>query len=110
MFIKHFLVLTILTIIVLLAHNFIHSGLDLWMNLQSWLANELGDIFSNGGAGSWIKKVLTFLAVPLVVTFIPAGIYWCMKRTAMPHIKEIFWGLWLIQAVLFTLNSSFFGV
>lgn len=110
MFIKHLAALVILTVIVLLGHSFIHSSLGLWMDLQSWLANYLGEVFTGGGAGGWIKKVLTFLAVPLVVTFVPAGIYWCMKRSTMPHMKEIFWVLWIVQAVVFTLNATFFGV
>jgi hypothetical protein len=110
MLIKHIAALVILTLIVLLAHGFIHSGFGLWMDLQSWLSNYLSEVFSNGGAGGWIKKILAFLAVPLVVTFVPAGIYWCMKRSTMPHIKEIFWSLWIIQTMIFILNPSFFGL
>lgn len=110
MLLKHIAALVILTVIVLLGHEAIHTGLGLWMDLQAWLANYLGDIFSGSGAGGWIKKVLTFLAVPLFVTFVPAGIYWCAKRSTMPRIKEIFWILWTIQTIIFCLNTSFFGL
>lgn len=109
MFIKHLGVLVILTVIVLLGHGFIHSVLGQWMDLQSWLANYVGDVFTNSGTGGWIKRTLTFLSVPLVVTFVPAGLYWCFKRSAMPHIKEIFWLLWTVQTIIFCLNTSFFG-
>jgi hypothetical protein len=110
MFIKHLAALVILTLIVLLAHGVMHTGLGLWMDLQSWLANYLAEVFSESGAGGWIKKILTFLAVPLVATFIPAGIYWCIKRRSIAHLTEIFWILWIIQAVIFILNASFFAV
>lgn len=108
MFIKHLAALVILTVIVLLGHSVIHAGLGIWMDLQVWLANDLGDVFSNGGVGAWIKKLLTFLAVPLFLTLVPAGIYWAMKRATMPYMKEIFWVLWIVQAVIFVLNASFF--
>ncbi len=110
MLIKHIAALVVLTLIVLLAHSFIHTGFGVWMDLQSWLANYLGDVFSSSGAGGWIKKILAFLAVPLFVTFVPAGIYWCIKRHSMPNIKEIFWVLWIIQAMIFILNPAFFGL
>jgi len=110
MLIKQIAVLVVLTVIVLLGHSVIHTGLGMWMDLQSWLANYVGDVFASSGAGGWIKKALVFLAVPLVVTFVPAGLYWCFKRSTTPHIKEIFWLLWTIQTVIFCLNTSFFGV
>lgn len=109
MFIKHLAALIILTILVLLGNSMVHAVLEFWMDLQSWLANYVGDVFTNSGTGGWIKKTLIFLSVPLVVTFVPAGLYWCFKRSTMPHIKEIFWILWTIQAVIFCLNTSFFG-
>lgn len=110
MLIKHIATLIILTVLVLLGQDIVNTGLGLWMDLQTWLAHYLGDVFSSGGAGGWIKKVLTFLAVPIVGTFLPAGIYWCFKRSTMPHIKEIFWVLWIIQTIIFCLNTSFFGL
>ncbi len=109
MFIKHLTALIIFTVLVLLGHNLIHTVLESWMDLQTVLASFVGDVFSSGNVGGWIKKVLIFLCVPLVVTFVPAAIYWACKRSTMPHIKEFFWLLWTIQTIIFCLNTSFFG-
>lgn len=108
MLIKHSIILILLTILILCVRSSIQVGLGLWIDLEFWLAHYLDDIFSSGGMGGWFKRVLTFLAVPLVVTFLPAGIYWCFKRKAMPYLKEIFWLLWIIQAMIFCLDTSFF--
>jgi hypothetical protein len=99
MFLKHFIVLAIFTAVILLAHEIIHQGLILWVDLYASIFHYLGHIFTGNTVADWIRKILSFLSLPFLITFIPASLYWCIKRRAM--LKEIFWVACIIQAITF---------
>ena len=57
---------------------------------------KIAPIFSKGGAGFFISKVLLLIAIPILIAAVPALIYRLIKGSNMPYFIELCWGLWLI--------------
>ena len=56
----------------------------------------LNPILSVIGIGNPFQKILLLALTPVLITGIPAGIYYLFKRHTMPYYFEITWCVWLI--------------
>jgi len=63
----------------------------------TYLSEALGVVIRGGYAASIANRSLTLVLVPIIVAFIPGGLYWLMKRSVMPYIYDIIYAIWLIM-------------
>ncbi len=57
---------------------------------------QLSQIFSHNPTGDTVRRVLTLVFIPMVITAIPALIYRLIKKRQMPYFIECTWIVWLI--------------
>ena len=96
--IKQIIAIIVLSLFILLSISYVHQGLQLLIDLHSWISQLLTEVFSGGQIGNLIRGLLAMLSVPVIIALIPAGIYWVIKRHWFPYFMEIIWVIWLIQA------------
>ena len=64
--------------------------------LYVYLNILLMKLFSQIGLSGSIAKILLLIAIPMVISAIPALIYRLIKGQMMPHFFTITWGIWLV--------------
>ena len=106
MIVKNIAALIILSLVILFANDLVRMVLHEIVSLYSWFDSLLGQIFSSGQIGNSLKQLITIFILPGLITGIPAGIYYGIKKRPMPHILITFWAAWTVQAVAITLTSS----
>ncbi len=103
---KQLIILVLLSIIIILTMPYVQHGLHFLLASYHWISNLLAPIFSGGEAGNIIKKLIALLAVPIIVSFIVAFLYWIVKRSWFPYFIDIVWVLWLIQTTALVVQYS----
>ena len=61
-----------------------------------YIAHLLSYVIAGGEVGMLIRHMLTLFFVPVIIGFIPGGVYWFIKRQQMPYLFHIIWVVWLI--------------
>lgn len=57
---------------------------------------KLTPVFSQTGWGVMIRKVLTLMFLPIIITGIPALLYRAIKGNEMPYFIPVVWIIWTI--------------
>lgn len=58
------------------------------------------NIFGPAGIGYVIGSALGTVGIAIVISLIPAGMYWLLKRKRMPGLNITIWVLWCLIAAL----------
>lgn len=95
--IKHVIALILISLLVILAMPYAQVALQALVSMHDWVSDMLTKVFSDGKAGDIIRQLLALLAVPLLVGFVPAFVYWLVKRSWFPYFMEFAWVTWLAQ-------------
>lgn len=93
---KQLSILIILSTVLLIFAQ--HTQLMLsYLDASHTLLNaKLSYIFNTSTAGNTTQEVTCLLAIPLLLTVLPAVIYWLFKRKAMPYFYHVLWTIWII--------------
>lgn len=67
--------------------------------IYTYTTVTLANVFQSGATGVKIQKVLSLMLLPLIVSGVPAGIYWGFKRQLMPYFYHILWAVWLVTLI-----------
>lgn len=94
---KHIVALIVLAIVVILATPQVHALLEALVAGHDWIADTLKAVFSGGRTGSLLRDLIASLTIPLLVGFIPAGLYWLARRSFFPYFMTFVWVTWLVQ-------------
>ncbi|CDZ77470.1 hypothetical protein BN59_01753 [Legionella massiliensis] len=88
-----YLLLSVLVIIFARYANMLVLYVDM---LYVFINLKLTPIFSQGGLGLLIRKVILLVFIPVVIAAIPALSYRLVKGKDMPYFLETTWCVWLI--------------
>jgi hypothetical protein len=94
---KHIVALIVLAVLVILATPQVHTALTALVSAHDWIADTLKAVFSGGRTGNLLRALIASLTIPLLVGFIPAGLYWLARRSFFPYFMTFVWVTWLIQ-------------
>jgi hypothetical protein len=95
---KQTIALIALSVAVVLSMSYAQQGVHFLVMAHDWVSQVLTDVFSPGQAGNLLRGLIALLSVPLIVGFIPALLYWMVRRHWFPYFMEIVWVVWLVQA------------
>lgn len=87
------------TLVVLLSAKYIHLALIYLDTFFVYLNLRVAPFFNQVGLGSVIHKTFVLVLIPLILTAIPALIYYPIKRQTMPYLFQVTWSLWLILVI-----------
>ena|SRR5579872_2164065 len=104
--IKHLVGIILLSVIVILAMPQAKIVLQALLSAHHWVDQLLRDVFSGGHAGNLIRQLIALLAIPVLIGFLPAIIYWLVKHSWLPCFMEIVWVVWLIQTAVLVIQSG----
>lgn len=90
------LIYLLLSILVVVFAKFAHMLIVYIDMLYAYINVKLTPIFSHGGLGVTIRKVLLLVFIPIIIAAIPALIYRLIKGHEMPYFIELIWCLWLV--------------
>jgi hypothetical protein len=85
-----------ISIVVVLFAKYTHLLIVYIDMLYTYVNVTLAPIFNNTDLGIMIRRVLTLVLLPVMISGIPALIYRLIKRQNMPYYIEITWIIWLI--------------
>jgi hypothetical protein len=97
---KHFLLLIVASLIVILACSYVRLGLGTLAALHQWIIHALGQVLATGQLAVLLKKLLGLLIIPLALGGILEAIYWILKRGIMPYLFHVIWVTWLILLIV----------
>lgn len=101
---KHILLLIVLSIVVIIGLHQLAIFLH-WIGYgHAWLAGKFNLLFSGISFGFLISRVLALIIIPLIVSLIPAFIYWLIKRSEMPHLFLVVWIIWIMLITIIALH------
>src|SRR3990167_9244879 len=95
---KQFLVLIAFSMVIILSMSYAQQAIEWLLKGHDYVSQLLTDVFSEGQAGNLTRGLITLLAIPVLVSLVPAAIYWLFKRHWFPYFMEVVWAIWLIQA------------
>lgn len=101
--VKNLLVLVLFSLGVIYGAPHLRPTLFFLVSSRDWISQLLLQVFSGGQLGFIIRKLLSLLAIPLLVGAIPAFIYWLSKRRRFPYLMQVIWAVWLIQTTAIVL-------
>lgn len=58
------------------------------------------NIFSSMGVGYVVGSALGAVGIAIIISLIPAGFFWLVKRKRMPYLDITIWVLWALVSVL----------
>ncbi|ARG98081.1 hypothetical protein [Legionella micdadei] len=90
------LIYLLLSILVVVFARFAHMLLVYIDMLYVFINIKLTPIFSQGGLGTVIRKVILLVLIPVIIAAIPALSYRLVKGKEMPYFMELTWCLWLV--------------
>jgi hypothetical protein len=104
---KQIIALIAFSAAIVLSMSYAQQGMQWLVTAHGWIAQLLTQVFSEGQAGNLARGLLSLLALPVIVGFIPTFIYWAVRRNWFPYFMQIVWVVWLIQAgALITLSQA----
>jgi hypothetical protein len=93
---KQILIYLLLTIAVVLFAKYVHLLIVYIDIIYTYLHISIAPIFSKGGSGLFISKVVLLVVIPILLAGVPALVYRLIKGPDMPYFIEITWCFWLI--------------
>ena len=72
---------------------------------HNMLSTQMRNVFAGGEIGQTIRHVLSLFLIPVIVAYIPAGIYWLFTRKEMPALCHVVWILWIVLATSIALHA-----
>jgi hypothetical protein len=102
---RHILALLLLSFALI----FLLPGLQ-WMiaklyQLEIFFLHITSLAFNGGVIGRILRQVVTLTIIPLLITGIPAGIYWMFTRRTLPYLAELLWAIWLMLVLIIACHS-----
>ena len=94
---KQSILLVAISIVIILSMSYAKQGIEMLLYAHDWISQLLTDVFTVGQAGNLVRELITLLSIPLIAGFIPALVYWGIKRHFFPYFMQIVWIVWLIQ-------------
>ncbi len=85
-----------LSILVIILAKYVNGAVNFVVYLYDYIDDCLEVLFSNSPAGILSRSSFALVVCPLLVTGIPALIYYAIKRTKMPYFIEATWLIWMI--------------
>jgi hypothetical protein len=101
---RHILALIIFSIVVILFRAQFGEFLHFVGYWHTWLGSKLLMIFSTSNTGELISHVLALVFIPIIISLIPAFIFWVFRRREMPYMVTVTWVLWIILATIIALR------
>jgi len=89
----------LLSILVIVFAKFVHVLVVYFDVIFTFLSVKIAPLFSYFGLGHFTTRVLLLIVIPLLLTGIPALIYYFIKKHKLPYYYEITWCVWLIIAL-----------
>lgn len=90
------LIYLLLSILVVVFAKYAHLLIVYIDMFFTYVNLKLTPVFSQTGWGLIIRKILVLMLLPIIITAIPALIYWLIKRREMPHFIAIAWVIWTV--------------
>lgn len=103
---KQIIAIVALSAAIVLSMSYAQQGVSLLMNAHSYVAQLLTQLFSEGQAGNLARGLIGLLAIPVLAGFLPAIIYYMVKRSSFPWFMHIVWVVWLVQAGALTMMAG----
>ena len=105
---KHIIAITVISLIIIVSMPYAQQMLQYIVAAHDWISDMLKEVFSVDQAGNIIRQLIALLVIPLVVSLIPAIIYWLARRQKLPYFMELVWVVWLVQtaAIVITFKAA----
>ncbi|EKD73793.1 MAG: hypothetical protein ACD_45C00183G0009 [uncultured bacterium] len=105
---KHIIAITVISLIIIISMPYTQQMLQYVVAAHDWISDMLKEVFSVDQAGDIIRQLIALLVIPLVVSLIPAIIYWLARRQKLPYFMELVWVVWLVQtaAIVITFKAA----
>jgi hypothetical protein len=94
---KQIIIIIVLSLLVVVSMPYAQKGLEYLVSAHNWVDQILIQVFSGGQVGNILRALIALLAIPLLVSLIPAIIYWLVKRKWFPYFMETLWIVWVLQ-------------
>lgn len=94
---KHILILLLISIVSIIWIKEIAQGLHYCMHIYVLLSKTLSRFVVGGYLIAIIRQSIVLLMIPILITAIPAGLYWLAKRRLMPHLYETLYVVWFVM-------------
>jgi hypothetical protein len=91
-----YIVYLILSILVVIFSNYVNLAVNFVVYLYDYIDDLLDILFSNSKAGILSRSSFALVVCPLLITGIPAIIYYAIKKVKMPYFVEATWLIWMI--------------
>lgn len=96
---RQIVIYLLLSILVVVFAQHLHLVI-VWISaFYAWVNSLLTPVFSKGGLGDSVCKIILLTAIPVLIAAIPALLYRLIKGKDMPHLFVVTWCLWLIIAL-----------
>lgn len=95
---KQVIALIAVSVAITLSMPYAQQGVQFLLSAHDWIAQILTEVFSVGNAGNIARGLIALLSIPILVAFMPAVVYWMLRRHWFPYFMEIVWVVWLVQA------------
>lgn len=91
-----YLVYLILSIVVVIFSKYVNEAVNFVVYLYDYIDDLLNILFSNSKAGILSRGSFALVICPLLITGVPAIVYYAIKKTKMPYFLEATWLIWMI--------------
>jgi hypothetical protein len=93
-----FLVIILLSAVVVMFMPQAQTALQYLVDAHDWVSHVLMDVFNVGHTGSIAREIVALLTIPILAGFIPAIIFFVLRKRWLTCFLEIIWVVWLLQA------------
>lgn len=93
---KPYFIYLALSIIAVIFAKYVNESVNFVIYLYDYIDDCLDVLFSNSPAGVLSRSSLALVVCPLIITGVPALIYYAIKRSKMPYFVETTWLIWMI--------------
>lgn len=103
---KNITALIVFSILILMAMPHVQIGLHALLAGHDWIAENLKQVFTAGIPGNLIRELIALLALPLLIGFVPAFLYWLVRRQWLSCFMHLVWIIWLIQTAALVIQYA----
>ena len=97
MILRQLIWLVLFSVIVVLTAPFVHKILAMLLWMHQWIMQLLGEVFSAGKMGLWLRDIIAIIAIPFLLATIPTFFYWIVRGRAFPYFMAVVWVIWLLE-------------
>ncbi len=91
-----YLIYFVLSLFVILFSQYAHAGATWIVVFYQAVNHGIAIFFNQSPTGLAAQHVISLVVSPLILTGIPALIYYLIKRKTMPYFMEATWTLWTL--------------